>query len=191
MQKMKMTKNVFVVLFIFGTILFWMGCEKDPVNNPNSDGCTSTFTDARDGEVYCKVVIGTQTWMAENLRYNASGSWLNSSNPSTSYGRLYDWTTVMNGASSSTSSPSGVQGICPSGWHLPSDEEWSTLELSLGMNSSDTSLSGQFRGVHGTSMKSTTGWSNGTNSSGFNALPTGYYTSGSFYSLGVGGECAF
>ena len=78
-----------------------------------------TMTDSRDGEVYQTVILCNQHWMAENLRYNPSapfngfGAWINISSPSTIYGRLYDWTTA--------------QTACPSGWHLPSDTEWSTL----------------------------------------------------------------
>jgi uncharacterized protein (TIGR02145 family) len=155
--------------------------------------CPPTFgsiTDSRDGEVYSTVTICSQTWMAQNLRYNVSGSWVNSSNPSTTYGRLYDWGTVMNGASTSSSNPSGVQGICPSGWHLPSDSEWNELELSLGMTASDTATVA-YRGTHGTGMRSTTGWGNGngTNVSGFNAFPAGSYNptvTGVFNSLGSG-----
>jgi uncharacterized protein (TIGR02145 family) len=170
---MEITRNVFVVLFIFSTILFWMGCEKDPTKIQDNGAC-STITDSRDGETYSVVKIGNQCWMAENLRYNASGSWLNPANPSTVYGRLYDWATVMNGSGSSSSSPSGVQGICPSGWHLPSDAEWTTLTTAIGGTET------------GTAMKSTTGWSNGaaTNASGFNAFPAGIYYSGRFGDLG-------
>jgi uncharacterized protein (TIGR02145 family) len=152
----------------------------------NSGACPTTMTDLRDNEVYCIVTIGTQTWMAENLRYNASGSWLNPANPSTTYGRSYDWATVMNGSSTSSSNPSGVQGICPSGWHLPSDSEWNEMEMALGMPAADTANTG-WRGTdHGTKMKSTTGWisGNGTNASGFNAFPAGGYGSVSFYGLG-------
>jgi uncharacterized protein (TIGR02145 family) len=139
--------------------------------------------------------------MAENLRYNTAGSWIYPTNSSlpTSYGRLYDWITVMDGSSTSSSSPSGVQGICPSGWHLPSDAEWSILEIALGMDSSDVTTVG-YRGVHGIGLKSTTGWDdwgyyevnngNGTNSSGFNVLPTGGYVSGAFDG-GSGGYSSF
>ena len=147
--------------------------------------CQATITDSRDGEVYCIVTIGNQTWMAENLRYDVPGSQtLDTINPSAplNYGRLYDWATVMNGASSSSSSPSGVQGICPVGWHIPSDTEWSILEINLGMNPSD-STAGGYRGSHGTGLKSTSGWDssgNGTNSSGFNSFPAGWYVSGSY-----------
>jgi uncharacterized protein (TIGR02145 family) len=147
--------------------------------------CGGTLTDSRDGNTYATVQIGTQCWMAENLRYNAAGSQLNPANPTTTYGRLYDWATLMNGATTSSSNPSGVQGICPSGWHVPSDAEWNEMELALGMPGSGTTATG-YRGTHGTDMKSTTGWNsggNGTNSSGFNAFPAGYY-SGSFFFLG-------
>jgi uncharacterized protein (TIGR02145 family) len=190
---MKIVKDILAILFMLSTVLFWMGCEKDSTDNPNSGGstgCTSSFTDARDGEVYCQVTIGNQTWMAENLRYDVLGAasldTLNPSNPSTSYGRLYDWVTIMNGAASSNGNPSGVQGICPNGWHLPSDDEWNELELELGMAATDTAIVG-LRGTHGGEMKSTKGWSGGGNGSstlGFNAFPAGR-SSPTFQSHGV------
>ena len=150
--------------------------------------CGGTFTDSRDGNTYATVSIGNQCWMAENLRYDVPGNNTDTANSasSTTYGRLYDWATVMNGATTSSSNPSGVQGICPSGWHLPSDAEWNELEMALGMPAVDTANTG-WRGTHGTGMKSTTGWNNsgnGTNASGFNAFPAGYYYSGSFNYLG-------
>lgn len=165
-------------------------------------GSYGSMTDARDGNVYKTVTIGNQRWMAENLRYDVPGVYtywntssdnatdtLNSSSPCRSYGRLYDWNTIMNGASSS----SGVQGICPSGWHLPSDVEWKTLEKALGMSQSSADSIG-WRGTDElTKMKSVSGWSNfngnsgnGTNGSGFNAFPAGAYVTGSFYNLGDG-----
>ena len=76
-----------------------------------------------------------------------------------------------------TVTTSGVQGICPDGWHLPSDGEWTLLTDSLGGAN-----------IAGTKMKSTSGWynnGNGTNSSGFTGLPGGYRdSSGSFGGLG-------
>ena len=127
---------------------------------------TEIFIDSRDGELYPIVKIGNQIWMAENLRYQAPGSWLNPDNPSLAYGRLYD--------------PFIAQSVCPTGWHLPTEAEWNELELFLGMNPADT-VTSKWRGEHGTKMKSTTGWiterkvePNGTNSSGFNAFPSGY-----------------
>ena len=156
----KILINVLLLIGLFAV----SSCEEDENNDfTPSDTIVldsivlDSIIDVRDGEVYKTVKIGNQTWMAENLRYNASGSWLNPINPSVQYGRLYDWGTVMNGASSSSSSPSGVQGICPSGWHVPSDAEWATLENAIGGN------------AVGTAMKSTSGWSNyyGNSGNGF------------------------
>ena len=128
-----------------------------------------SFTDSRDGKVYKTVTIGTQTWMAENLAYKAdSCCWAynnDDSNVST-YGYLYDWGTA--------------KAVCPKGWHLPSDDEWSTLTDYLGGES-----------VAGEKMKSKTGWyysGNGTNTSGFSALPVGNYNiDGSFINFGYAG----
>jgi len=89
-----------------------------------------------DGNHYGVVTIGEQVWMAENLktRKDAAGNNITRfcyDNDSTNcglYGGLYSWATVMNGAGSSNSNPSGIQGICPTGWHLPSHHEWTHLE---------------------------------------------------------------
>lgn len=154
----------------------------------------NTFTDPRDGELYKTVKIGEQLWMAENLRYKVEGSYLHPNNPSEKYGRLYSWMAVMNGDVSDSTGQGGVQGICPSGWHVPSDAEWDTLELTLGMQLSDVLTFGA-RGIHGKQMKSTTEWQdyfeewemlsgNGSNSSGFNAFPAGKYYWGTFYYFG-------
>ena len=106
-----------------------------------------TLTDS-DGNTYNTVKIGEQCWMKENLRTTkyADGTTIsqgsststttaywyypndNSSNKSI-YGLLYNWKAVMRNASSSTSNPSGVQGICPIGWHVPSDAEWTQLTI--------------------------------------------------------------
>jgi uncharacterized protein (TIGR02145 family) len=126
-----------------------------------------SFTDTRDGKVYNTVRIGEQTWMVENLNYTpATGnSWCydNSTANCNIYGRLYDWNTALT--------------ACPSGWHLPSDAEWTELTTYLGGIS-----------VAGGKMKSTTGWSSpnttATNESRFSGLPGGYRYDGSFYELG-------
>jgi uncharacterized protein (TIGR02145 family) len=88
-----------------------------------------------DGNVYQTVIIGEQEWMSENLRVTRDAYGNNitrycyDNNPTncSHYGGLYTWHTIMNGESSSINNPSGVQGICPDGWHLPSDAEWTQL----------------------------------------------------------------
>jgi uncharacterized protein (TIGR02145 family) len=95
---------------------------------------TPTITDI-DGNVYNTVLIGNQCWMKENLNTtrDAAGNNIyhycydNNTTYCDLYGRLYLWQTLMNGAGSSNNNPSGVQGICPTGWHVPSDAEWSQL----------------------------------------------------------------
>ena len=154
--------------------------------NPDVD--YGTMTDARDGQVYKTVKIGTQTWMAENLNYDPgdvsgmgsdawSGCYDNESANCSKYGRLYTWEVAMNDASCAyfhSCHPSGtVQGVCPSGWHLPSDTEWNTLWAAVG----GTSTAGR-------KLKSTSGWydgGNGTDSFGFAVLPAGGRHDRSFY----------
>ncbi|MBR5983081.1 MAG: fibronectin type III domain-containing protein [Bacteroidales bacterium] len=100
-----------------------------------------TFTDDRDNNEYYTIQIGDQTWMAENLKYvgnletSGDGSYTepylyypdwDEENVST-YGYQYNWVAAMNGEESSDKNPSGVQGICPEGWHLPSYAEWTQL----------------------------------------------------------------
>lgn len=100
-----------------------------------------TVTDY-DGNIYTTAQYGTQCWMKENLRttHFADGSAVSSYSSSTfppyyyfpgndtnnvaTHGLLYNWKTVMHGAASSNAIPSGVQGICPDGWHVPSNAEW-------------------------------------------------------------------
>lgn len=130
------------------------------------DNCIDTFTDDRDQQVYKAVCIGKQTWMAENLRYNAPGSFCHDdiSNNCVTYGKLYDWKTIMQDSASSDKNPSGVRGICPKGWHIPSASEWTQMIDVLGGDA-----------VAGGAMKATTLWDSpnvgATNSSGFTVLP--------------------
>ncbi len=96
------------------------------------------------------------------------------------YGVLYNWPAAMDGASSSTASPSGIQGVCPSGWHLPSDAEWSVLTNYLG----GASLAGghlkESTLVHWRSPNT-----DADNSAGFTALPGGYrVNNGTFNDVG-------
>ena len=121
----------------------------DPVLSAPTDGqpcpSTPTLTDY-DGNIYNTVQLGNQCWMQQNLRtkHFADGGSIDmgigasdikmlyyypdsNSNNQEAYGLLYNWAAVMNGAESSASVPSNVQGICPDGWHVPSLQEWKTL----------------------------------------------------------------
>lgn len=158
--------------------------------------CGSNFIDSRDSKDYKTVQIANQCWMKENLNYEvANNSWCYDGLPSNCnvYGRLYTWDAIMAGSSSSSSNPSGVQGICPSGWHLPSDAEWKELEMALGMTQVEADAT-DYRGTdEGNKLKEsgTLHWSSGntgTNTSGFTALPSGYRepSSGSYSNIGNG-----
>jgi uncharacterized protein (TIGR02145 family) len=120
---------------------------------------SSSYKDTRDGKEYRTVEIGTQTWMAENLNYNASSSLCYNNDPANcqKYGRLYDWATAKT--------------ACPSGWHLPSREEWESLVNTV---SNITTAGGR--------LKTGKGWDsyqgnpgNGSNDYDFSALPSGGY----------------
>ncbi|MBF0430622.1 MAG: hypothetical protein HQK83_05050 [Fibrobacteria bacterium] len=92
------------------------------------------------------------------------------------YGVLYNWPAAMNNTSSSSTSPSGIQGACPEGWHIPSDDEWKELEMYLGMSQSEADA-GVDRGTNeGDKLKSIE--FSGTNDYSFNAVGPGYRSSG-------------
>ncbi len=140
--------------------------------------------DDRDDQVYYTTTIGDQIWMAENLNYEAgSGSLCYDNDPNNCnvYGRLYDWATVMNLSRDCNDKEcteliqTPHQGICPNGWHVPSDTEWGILEISV-----------RWSAIR---LKATNGWNesgNGTDNYGFSALPGGYFKE-SFESVGYTG----
>ena len=98
-------------------------------------GRTQTTVVDLDGNQYSTVCFGSQIWMAQNLRTKhklngetiESFNYLNDTANEPKYGRLYSWNAAMDGSSKESS-----QGICPSGWHLPSDDEWNILIDFLG-----------------------------------------------------------
>ena len=148
------------------------------------------FYDERDGNFYQVVKIGNQIWMAENLKYlpalavppfshtepgynviGYEGTDLNEARATKSfktYGVLYNWPAAMNEMPGNNSNPVVVQGVCPSGWHLPSRAEWDQLIGYLGGKK-----------IAGGKMKETgtRHWwypnAGATNESGFKALPGG------------------
>jgi uncharacterized protein (TIGR02145 family) len=108
------------------------------------------------------------------------------------YGFMYNWPAVMHGAASSASNPSNVQGICPVGWHIPSDAEWDALGSFVaadngGLSNGYTFTDGNWNKV-GKNLKATTDWAspgNGTDNYGFTGLPGGRRAySGSFTEIG-------
>jgi len=133
-----------------------------------------------EGNVYTTVKIGDQIWMQENLRISVSPD----SNEITSYvygdeegnketfGRLYTWDVAMNGSTTEK-----ARGICPDGWHVPSDGEWKTLEIFLGMTPQEADISNAWRG-QGVGTKLGKG-----GESGYEAIYAGRRTSYGTYSL--------
>ncbi len=164
--------------------------------------CPGTVIDV-DGNSYRTVVIGTQVWMAENLKVTHyrngdaipnitdAGTWAgmitgayceynNDASNVDTYGRLYNWFAASDG-----------RNIAPAGWHVPSDVEWKQLETYLGMSQTEADADGYYRGtVEGGKLKEsgTAHWyspnSGATNESGFSALPGGY--GGPFVYMGLG-----
>ena len=158
-----------------------------------------TVTDS-DGNVYNTVLIGSQCWMEENLRVGTriDGSvnmedngtiekYCQNNDPVNCevFGGLYQWNEMMQ-----YTTQQGVQGICPTGWHLPTDVEWKQLEMQLGMSQSEADGTDMRGTDEGKKLKSTSGWfqnGNGINSSGYTALPAGYRDAwGSLYGLSEG-----
>ena len=172
---------------------------------PFSSPCSGTLTVTDiDGNEYNTVMIGTQCWMKENLRtthyadstpipvgesYTFTEPYRYAPNNDSvnvaAYGYLYNWVAVMNGAESSRTNPSGVQGICPSGWHVPSDAEWTQLADYVSSRSEYTC--GGDNSSIAKALAATAGWNefdrecrvgndqSSNNATGFSALPAGIY----------------
>ena len=177
--------------------------------------CPHSVTDV-DGNVYNTVQIGSQCWMKENLRttryadeteipvgsttsytepYRYAPNYDDSIVPF--YGYLYNWAAVMHGAASSDDNPSGVQGICPDGWHVPSDAEWTQLTDYVSRQSENVCIDTIGGSYIAKALASNTGWNNysystcavgynrsSNNATGFGALPAGYYYSSGCYGFG-------
>ncbi|PWJ64522.1 major paralogous domain-containing protein [Fibrobacter sp. UWB15] len=161
------------------------------------DNCEyGSLKDDRDGQTYKTVKIGDLWWMAENLNYSDSvntpsllgRSWCYDNKPENcaAAGRLYVWSAAIDsvklaadaenpqecGYGKVCSLPEKLQGICPSGWHLPINDEWRALVAEAGGDS-----------LAGMMLKAKTGWNlggEGIDGIGFSAVPTGRYKQGVF-----------
>jgi len=191
-----MNKGSFVIYTGLSLILLTSllsGCNK---NETLTDPLTYGSVSDAEGNVYKTTSIGSQTWMAENLRsikltdgtviplVTDNNTWSNLTTPARSYysndsvngkgryGGLYNWYTVQ------------TNKLCPAGWHVPSDAEFITLATSLGV---DSLAGGKLK------ESGSINWfipnTYATNSTGFSALPYGYrYYNGSYQNLGYSGN---
>ena len=173
------------------------GSNQEDVSNLGAGSYTLTVTDQQsqtyditvhisdlltdiDGYTYAIVKIGDQTWMKQNLKvtHNPGGeailgyAYNNDTNYIGVYGRLYTWDVAMNHSTVELS-----QGICPSGWHVPSDNEFKVLEMFLGMTQEEADMENVWRG-DSVGTKLIVG-----GSSGYDARLSGRRSSGSSYSL--------
>jgi len=185
---------------------YWKVIAKDDKGNSTS-GKIWQFTTREwqcgdslsyQGRVYSSIQIGYQCWLQENLNVGEriDGSLDQGNNMIIEkycyndlesncdiYGGLYQWDEMMQ-----YSVPELLQGICPQGWHVATDEEWCNLSTYIDSNVDCNTLN-TWSGVDvGTKMKSVTGWAsgvNGTNVSGFTAIPGGRrHNDQEYYSLG-------
>lgn len=201
-----------LMIMISELLLFVTGCKKDKEINPDNPTPIVTVTDI-DGYIYHTVKIGTQVWMDENLKVlkYRNGDIIGTTIPDTldittgnepkyqwascgvedsvaTYGRLYTWYAATDS-----------RNVCPVGWHVPSDAEWTTAEdylIAHGYNFDGTKTGNKIAKA----MATKTNWLSSTeigsvgnndypdyqNKSGFNALPGGYRnTEGAFLNAGI------
>ena len=159
---MKNLVSCLLVCDLFIVLLMFVACGGNSSSAENGGGseynaATGTLTDLRDNQDYKTVVIGKQVWMAENLNYETSGSFVFPDYDSTgreTYGRLYSWDEALK--------------ACPADWRLPKEEDWNALIAFVG-----DSLTA------GTKLKAKDGWDKhkgdiaGTDDYGFAAYPGG------------------
>lgn len=211
-----------IALFLCAAALLMAACKEDPKPKPNGDDndYTPTYPSTAeviydavtdiDGNHYDAVQIGEQIWMAANLRTTryANGDTIPLGSVSNTFpcrysvpqtdniyfGYLYNWYAVMQGETSSAANPSGVQGICPDGWHVPSDTEWAQL-MEFCSTQADYVCSGPAATI-AKALAAGYGWQSSdaecavgndlsyNNNTGFSALPAGFFP-GTETSFGV------
>jgi len=200
-----------VLRFFLLAVAFLLSCtniERDSICDKKSifyKGCIPPSPSViYEGETYKTVVIGEQVWLARNLNYAVPGSKCggddyNLKDENTkycnTYGRLYNWATAMalpeecnSSVFSCTSQIKAKhQGICPSGWHIPNNDDWEKLVNYVESNNDCSNCAAKY-------LKATSGWNdyqgksgNGENTFEFSALPGGFgYPDGKFSNVGFG-----
>ena len=183
--------------FVSDTNSWFEVCGSVPVFS-----CGDPLVDIRDGKIYATVEIGSQCWMAENLNIGIRIDGVNDqannasvekycydddSNNCDIYGGLYQWDEAMQYVTTE-----GVQGICPTGWHLPTDDEIIILEVEVGMLIVEANSTGDRGTNEGSKLAShEVLWNDGVldsdtdfGISGFNLSPSGLrIVDGSFLSI--------
>lgn len=197
----KKSKSVIVGLLLI-SVIFLVSCEKETTEPMDND---ITVTDI-DGNIYQTVQIGTQLWMAENLKVTHfrngdaiphiinDDEWINTNNGAYCfynntlsnaeiYGNLYNWFAVDD-----------IRCIAPEGWHIPTDDEIKELEITLGMSESEADNEGGRGTNEGSKLAGSDDlWENSSleensefGTSGFSLLPGGYRQSSNGHSLDMG-----
>jgi uncharacterized protein (TIGR02145 family) len=196
-----------------------VSCAQCSGGGPPTSGCGgfTTITDSRDNQTYNITQIGSQCWMAQNLNYGtfealpATGTqpagykYCYNNNTACPYGGLYEWANAMNSSATcngdSLNPPccSTIRGLCPDGWHIPSNFEWTLLEKNAGISPGSFHYNlipiGYYIGVdEGGNLKEagTNHWNYpntaATNSTGFTALPGGFTLTGIFHDYSADGN---
>jgi uncharacterized protein (TIGR02145 family) len=171
---MKSSKKIALMAILAFATAFTVSCSSSDVVELE----VGKIVDERSYDTYNTVVIGNQEWMAENLKYDVGRCYNDLPTNCNKYGQLYDWATAM-GISSAYNETryynddeyendfEPIKGICPKGWHIPTDGEWNTLINAVG---------GLSKSAAKLKIDSKL-WDNrggGTNDYGFAALPGGY-----------------
>jgi uncharacterized protein (TIGR02145 family) len=174
-------KKIFTLIFVFSSIslLTLILLNINSVNPTFAEINTDSIVVDYDGNIYHTVTIGTQVWLKENLKslhysdgtlISGALSYNNSDSLANIYGRFYTWNAAMR-----NSTNQGVQGVCPVGFHVPTDSEWTVLGNYLGGNSVAGGKLKEADTVHWYSPNT-----GADNSSGFTALAAGEWESGNF-----------
>jgi uncharacterized protein (TIGR02145 family) len=200
-----MIRNALIILSVFALVLFSHCKNEDPSPNPNInvpaqnnepiDFGSATYGSVTDGEgnSYKTIVIGNATWMAENLKVTKfrngdaidkgqeGSTWISTTTPAYySYGDHQDQISLY-GYLYNSFAKSDPRSVCPSGWHVPALEDWSSAATALG----GSSIAGDKMKEKGKAHWITT--NNSTNESGFTGMPGGSLHNGNLADVGTDG----